>query len=153
MPSSSHTGWQSTSAAAAYTSVNLNSTVREARVVPTFACEPLDVISMGTKLALVASSARKTKILYTEHVEIGQVLRPVLFFPGGGYGDIDPKLPIPVCKESSNMGVTGNTVNSGFVGSRPSLALGAFDSSTASLPFSTPPGKLRDGSKTNNSNT
>ena len=109
MPSSSQTGWQSTAAAAAYTSVNLNSTAREARVVPTCACEPLDVISMGTKLALVVSSARKTQILYREHVEIGQVLRPVLFFPGGGYGDIDPKLPIQ-CIESSNMGVTGNTV-------------------------------------------
>ena len=44
------------------------------------------------------------------------------------------------------------SMNSGFVGSRPSLATGAFDSSTASLPFSTP-GKLRDGSKKNNSNT
>ena len=45
------------------------------------------------------------------------------------------------------------SMNSGFVGSRPSLAMGAFDSSTASLPFSAPPGKLRDGSKKNDRNT
>ena len=71
VPSSSQTDWQSTTAAAADGSVNLNSTVLEARVVPTCACVPLDVISMGTRLALVVSSARKTQILYTEHVEIG----------------------------------------------------------------------------------
>ena len=33
------------------------------------------------------------------------------------------------------------SMNSGFVGSRPSLATGAFDSSTASLPFKALPGK------------
>ena len=44
-------------------------------------------------------------------------------------------------------------MNSGLVGSRPSLATGAFDSSTASLPFKARPAKLRDGSKKNDRNT
>lgn len=66
--------------------------------------------------------------------------------------DVDPKLPMYVKKAAKWESRPILSVKSGLVGSRPSLALGASDSSTASLPFSAP-GKLRDGSKKNDSNT
>ena len=65
--------------------------------------------------------------------------------------DVDPKLPMYVKKAATWESRPILSMNSG-AGSRPSLALGASDSSTASLPFSAP-GKLRDGSKKNDSNT
>ena len=68
--------------------------------------------------------------------------------------DVDPKLLIHVdsCiiymmyveKAATWESRATMSMKSGFVGSRRSLALGASDSSTASLPFRAP-GKLRDG--------
>ena len=66
--------------------------------------------------------------------------------------DVDPKLPMYAKKAATWESRAILSVKSGLVGSRPSLALGASDSSTASLPFSAP-GKLRGGSKKNDSNT
>ena len=68
--------------------------------------------------------------------------------------DVDPKLLIHVdscmymyVKKAATWESRATlSMKSGFVGSRRSLALGASDSSTASLPFRAP-GKLRDGSK------
>ena len=73
--------------------------------------------------------------------------------------DVDPKLLIHVdscmymyVKKAATWESRATlSMKSGFVGSRRSLALGASDSSTASLPFRAP-GKLRDGSKKNDSN-
>ena len=66
--------------------------------------------------------------------------------------DVDPKLLIHVdscmymyVKKAATWESRATlSMKSGFVGSRRSLALGASDSSTASLPFRAP-GKLRDG--------
>ena len=69
--------------------------------------------------------------------------------------DVDPKLPMYAKKAAKWESRPILSVKSGLVGSRPSLALGASDSSMASLPFLpfSAPGKLRGRSKKNDCNT